>query len=434
MQADSRLPEKLEKALKRDVLRRLPLTFLPYVNQQIKEWNYLFPNERRAAESLLVYVDSLTPEQSERLFHAVVELEGKMGVRNWKFSTTEETIKNSSQLASSPWFQDWRQAVQAVFDAAEEYARTTGGVDDAVKNRLVLVSIPRNIAVEEASMWRRWKGAGEVHAVDLSTLSMGQGATEYLLTGPRSVLPNVSAGLLDTMRMRRDTSLADVWVVDAEKRLIESILAGESSSAHARAAILLSYEHLDSYRQSFAHEMNSMRKDLSDADAVFDRLRKVEVTHWCPREILVDPVIPEFVRSLYLSGNGAVIFGNSFVEWASSEAFRRARPALLAAQFGMRSKAKPFTGVAVFENPDQVNPLPTVDDLPGSATDAEMLALYVWLAACRYDEYQKNAACVCLAESLGQAYVIAPRELNELLGKDPLSVVRLRGALCEWIA
>jgi hypothetical protein len=177
-----------------------------------------------------------------------------------------------------------------------------------------------------------------------------------------------------------------------------------------------------------------MRKDLSDADAVFDRLRKVEVTRWCPREVLADPVIPEFVRSLYLSGNGAVIFGNSFVEWAASEAFRRARPALLAAQFGMRSKPKPFTGVAVFENPDQVNPLPTVDDLPGSATDAEMLALYVWLAACRYDEYQKNTACVCLAESLGQAYVIAPRELNELLGKDPLSVVRLRGALCEWIA
>jgi len=432
MQADTRLPEKIEKALKKDVLKRLPLTFLPFVNQQIKEWNYLFPNERKAAETLIVYIDGLTPEQSERLFHDVVELEGKMGVRNWRFSTSEQTIQNSSQLASSPWFQDWRHAVQAVFDAADEHARTTGGASDPVRNRLVLLSIPRNIAVEEASVWRRWKGTGEVHTVDLSAL--GTGAMEYLLTGVPGAVPDAAAGLLDTMRMRRDASLADIWVLDAEKRLIESILSKESINGQSGGAILLCYERLDSYRQSFAHEMNTMRKDLADADAVFDRLRKVEVTHWCPREVLADPVIPEFVRSLYLSGNGAVIFGNSFVEWAASEAFRRARPALLAAQFGMRSKPKPFTGVAVFENPDQINPLPTVDDLPGSATDSEMLALYVWLAACRFDEYQKNTICVCLAESLGEAYVVAPREFHTLLSKEPLSVRQLRAALCGWMA
>jgi hypothetical protein len=437
MQADMRMPEKLEEALKKDVLKRLPLTFLPYVNQQIKEWNYLFPNERRAAETLIVFVDGLTPEQSERLFRDVVEIEGKMGVRYWKFSTSEQTIQNSSQLASSTFFQDWRRAVQAVFDAADEHARASGAASDALRNRLVLLGIPRNIAVGEASVWRRWRGTGGVHVVDLSALGMGQGALEYLLAGPSGAVPKsvpkIEAGLLDTMRKRRNVSLADTWVVDAEKRLVESILARDSAREQAEGAILLSYGRLDGYRESFAHEMNSMRKDLSDADAVFDRLRKVEVTHWCPPEVLLDPVVPEFVRSLYLSGNGAVIFGNSFVEWAASEAFRRARPALLAAQFGMRSKPKPFTGVAVFENPDQVNPLPTVEDLPGSATDAEMLALYVWLAAARYEEYQKTTVCVCLAESLGQAYVVAPGEFESLLSKEPLSAARLRGALCEWM-
>jgi hypothetical protein len=442
MRADTRLPEKLEKALKKDVLKRLPLTFLPYVNQQINEWDFLFPNERKAAEALVVYVDGLTAEQSERLFHDVVEIEGKMGVRNWKFSTTEQTIQNSSQLASSPWFQDWRRAVQAVFDAADEHARKTSGASEALRNRLVLLDIPRNIPVSEASVWRRWRATGEVHAVGLPALDLGQGVMEYLLTGPTgpaqnsvpNAVSNTGAGLLDTMRTRRDASLADVWVVDAEKRLVESILALDSAREQAGGSILLSYARLDSYRQSFAREMNTMRKDLSDADAVFDRLRKVEVTQWCPREALLDPVIPEFVRSLYLSGNGAVIFGNSFVEWAASEAFRRARPALLAAQFGIRSKPKPFTGVAVFENPDQVNPLPTADDLPGSATDAEILALYVWLAACRYDEYQQTTVCVCLAESLGKAYVVAPREFNALLSGEPLSAPRLRGALCDWMA
>jgi hypothetical protein len=180
--------------------------------------------------------------------------------------------------------------------------------------------------------------------------------------------------------------------------------------------------------------MNTMRKDLADADAVFDRLRKVDVTPWCPPEVAAQPAIREFLRSLFLSGNGAVIFGNSFVEWAASEAFRRARPSFVAAQFGVRSKPKPFTGVAVFDNPDQVNPLPAVDDLPGSAVDAQMLALYVWLAAYRYEEYRRSTVCVCVAESLSQAYVVAPPEFA--LGQEagPVPLERLGAALRTWIA
>jgi hypothetical protein len=196
---------------------------------------------------------------------------------------------------------------------------------------------------------------------------------------------------------------------------------------------LLSYGRLDRYRQSFSHEMNTMRKDLADADAVFDRLRKVEVTPWCPPEVASEPAVREFLRSLFLTGNGAVIFGNSFVEWAASEAFRRARPTFLAAQFGIRSKPKPFTGVAVFDNPDQINPLPAVDDLPGSAVDAQMLALYVWLGASRLQEYQRQTACVCLAESLSQAYVVAPPEFSLWHETEPVPLARLGAALRTWI-
>jgi hypothetical protein len=121
------------------------------------------------------------------------------------------------------------------------------------------------------------------------------------------------------------------------------------------------------------------------------------------------------------------------VEWAASEAFRRARPSFLAARFGIRAKPKPFTGVAVFDNPDLVNPLPAVDDLQGSAIDAQMLALYVWLAATRYEEYRHSTVCVCLAESLSQAYVIAPQEFTVLPENEPISLDRLAHALRSWI-
>ena len=100
MPVQDTLPENLQEALNHGLLERIPLTFLPFVNQQLNQWVSLFPNERQAVERLLLYVASLNQEQSSALFTDVVQLEEKMGVRHWQFSTAEQTIQNSSQLAS----------------------------------------------------------------------------------------------------------------------------------------------------------------------------------------------------------------------------------------------------------------------------------------------------------------------------------------------
>jgi len=432
-QAETTLPESLRGSLQKGVLKRLPLTFLPFVNQQISQWDHLFPNERRSVEQLVAFVESLTPEPSDALFREVVGIEDKMGVRHWQFSTSEQTIQNSSLLAASPYFQEWRSAVQAVFDAAADHASKTSGSAQKQKNRLILLGIPRSLAVDPQSVWRRWRGAGRVFKIEEDSHPT-QDAMEFLLAGTPGAPMGSSAGLLAALRNRTGAGGTDGWVLDAGRSLIDSLLVSNSHAAAQDSTILLSYARLEPYRQNFSHEMNTMRKDLADADAVFDRLRRVDVAPWCPREVLQNPAVPEFVRALYLSGNGAVIFGNSFVEWAASEALRRARPTFLAAQFDARSKPKAFTGVAVFEDPDQVNPLPAVDDLPGSAVDAQMLALYVWLAASRFEEYQKSTVCVCLAESLSLAYVVAPPQFGLSDSAEAISLERLRGALREWIA
>jgi hypothetical protein len=433
MQVESKYSGKLQDALNAGVLKRIPLTFLPFVNQQLNQWNYLFPNERQSVESLLIFVESLSPDQSSALFHDVVELEEKMGVRHWRFSTTEQTIQNSSQLAASPYFQEWRQAVQAVFDAADSHAAQADAASHKQGNRLVLLDIPDPLPLDSAKIWNRWQGIGKPVRLDLKSSDTAQRPLEFLLAG-KGGSTLADAGLLAAARTRANHAAADVWVIDAGSKLTESILKQQPSETSAARPVLLSYERLNPYRENFSHEMNSMHKDLADADAVFDRLRHVDVSRWCPAEVAVEPAIREFIRSLYLAGNGAVIFGNSFVQWGAAEAFRRARPTVLAAQFGTRKMPKPFTGVAVFDNPDQVNPLPAADDLPGSAIDAQMLALYVWLAAWRFEEYQHSTACVCVAESVSQAYVVAPPEFALSDASGPVTLDRLGAALRAWIA
>ncbi|HWA95975.1 MAG TPA: hypothetical protein VG844_15340 [Terracidiphilus sp.] len=424
---------ELQQALDRDVLKRLPLTFLPFVNEQLRRWEFLFPNERQSVERLLVYVDGLSDAQSTALFHDVVELEEKMGVRHWHFSTGEQTIQNSSLLARSSYFQEWRSAVQEVFDAADKHAAQTNAGAESARNRLVLMGIPRRLPVN-SNTWVRWQGIGRPVALNLSELPPGQTSLEALLPSLESVVSSGSDSNNPAARNVTASASADVWMIDAGKSLVEAALPPVGKSASDSAFILLSYDRLDTFRGNFSRAMNTMRKDLSDADAVYDRLRKVNVETWCPPEVESSAAVREYVRALFLSGNGAVIFGNSFVQWGASEAFRRARPYVLTAQFGVRDKPKPFTGVAVFDNPNEVNPAPAVEDLPGSALDAEMLSLYVWLSALRYNEYQSHTACICIAESLEQAYVIAPDDFPSLSAQAPVSLAHLGEVLRNWVA
>ena len=429
MNDSSNLPVDLRRALQRGVLQRIPVTFVPFVNQQLHQWEVLFPNERQSVQRLLVYVDHLNQEASAALFREVVQVEDKMRVKGLHLSTNEQTIQNSSELARSPYFQQWRQAVQAVFDAAELRALSASGGSKDHQHRLILINIPAQLTLRRDTAWRRWQGTGQALNLGSSSQDSLRRSMGFLLGGGSGTQP----GLLEILPRGDQVSSASVWVVDAGRDLVDSTLQAEPA-AGARPQILLSYQRLDTFRDNFSHAMNTMRKDLSDADAVFDHLRKIEVTPWCPREIADDPAVCEFVRSLYLSGNGAVIFGNSFVEWGASEALRRARPTVLAARFGVRPKPKPFTGVAVFDNPDQVNPAPSVDDVAGSTKDAEILAKYVWLSALRYPEYQSSTVCLCIAESIAQVYLIAPDEFELKTENGTVSQDHMQGALNRWVA
>ncbi len=422
-------PEELQNALNEGVLERLPRTFLPFTRQQLRDWDYLFPNERNSIVQLLVFVSSLGRNDTTALFREVLQLEDKMGVRSWQFSTEEQTILNASLLARSPYYQEWRKAVQRVFDAAEEHAARHNS-STVPRNRLVLVVIPQKLPVDSTTTWQRWQSAG--HVVKLiptdanANLSMAQAVLGMAAAerGP---------SLLDIVARASGSTAAGCWLLDAGHELVESALQSSGEPGNLPAT-LLSYDRLGAFRDQFSHEINTMQKDLSAADAVYDSLRKVDVTPWCPAEVESVPVIREYLRSLYLSGNGALIYGNSFVEWGASEAFRRARPEVLIACFGVRSKPKPFTSVAVFENPDQINPMPAVDDLLGSALDAQVLSHYVWLAANRYEEYGTNSVFVCLAEALGQAYVIAPLEFGLVGETQSIPSDRFRSALFEWLS
>jgi hypothetical protein len=173
----------------------------------------------------------------------------------------------------------------------------------------------------------------------------------------------------------------------------------------------LSHTALKPFRDRFLAELNKAPKSIQITDEVVANLRRESWDGWnlWPAELVGQPRMRQFVIDLFLSGNGALIFSNSFVEWAACEALRRARPRVMVARFGMRSKPKPFTSIAVFENQQRISSLPDVDDPENSAVDALILARYVWLSASRYPE-QDRTICLCVSEFSNTAYLIAPAD------------------------
>ena len=377
----------------RRVIEQLPLTMRPALNQQLTEWETLFPFEQNRAASFMKGVETFSPSRLDVLTAPLRAIEMKMGVKNWGFSETHDTIENASQLARSAYYDEWRREVQRVFDLVNAAARVSTSIQPA-HTRLMLLVLPRSLPVDPQSAWKQWDPRG--HEIKIS------GDSERLcalaLQGPQSL-----AGI-PTLSAEQGVDSSDLWLIDADLKL-GSLLPHLSPIA----ASSLGYAALKPFRDRFLAELNKAPKSIRATDDIVASLRLESWDGWglWPAEITSQPRLRRFVIDLFLSGNGALIFSNAFVEWAVSEALRRARPRAIVARFGMRSKPKMFTSIAVFENQQRISSLPDVDDPENSAVDAVILARYAWLAASRYPE-QEQTICLCVSEYRDSAYVILP--------------------------
>jgi hypothetical protein len=428
----NRIPEVVHEAVKKRLVGRLPLTFRPFINQQLNAWETLFPFEENYLVLQISYLMKLDSGEFDALFNPLRGVETRMQVDRWPFSTREPTLENATLLARSPYYQEWRREVQRVFSEIEEHFLVAEGQTGTLsRKRLVLIILPACLPFDPKTVWKSWGTAGRELTLDLEVLRSGRTFCDTLFHGAEE--PSAAPGFLEALLQRPEHSASDLWIVDAGSDLTGSLSDVTCLGRASPAAIFLSFAQLKTFRNAFLEELNAIRKDLSDADAVYARLRQVDVTPWCPPMLVNQPLASEFVRALFLSGNGSLVFSNAFVEWAASEAFRRARPATLIACFGTRNKPKPFTSVAVFENQEAASPLPEVEDLAGSAVDAEILARYVWLAASRYSEYGR-ALCLCLAENLPVAYAIGPPEDPLLQEPQPIKLEKISSLLSTWLA
>jgi hypothetical protein len=407
------------------LVERLPITFRPFINEKLRDMEALFAFERASIETMLSFLEGLNQSEFESLFKPVRVVESKMGVEHWTFSIQGETLENTSLLAHSAYYQEWRQAVQGVFDEVSQRAQALVSQSAGrARRRLILIVLPKCLPVKIETVCGNWPGQGRFLRLAASD-SGAATCSEILLAGD-------GARLLRHIANTERHTPEDLWILDAGSTL-SKIGAESVSEGRSVSSTYLGYAELKTFREAFREQLNWVEKDLADADRVIATLRQTDVTPWCPDALKNRIATREFVKELFLSGNGAVVFGNAFVQWAANEAFRRARPRTLVACFGMRNKPKPFTSIAILEDQEQTSPLPNTPDPDGSAVDAQILASYVWLAASRYEEY-KDALCLCVADAIPAIYAVAPAGQDLFREPEPVKLERIRQIVEEWMS
>lgn len=401
--------DEAELARWRRTVARLPLTLRPSVNQQLDEWEMLFPFEQGTLRRFLCGVESLSTAEFNALMAPLRRIEDEMGVERWNFSETANTMENSAHLARSSEYAEWRSAVKQIFATVE--SQPCAAIPEPRRGRVIVTIYPASLPMDALTAWTPWKATGRLLPV--------RGDAHQLcdLLQAHSGIGALAAG-------QTGGDPGDAWWIDAG-----TWPDGAGPSDTQRLTSGLSYERLNPFRQEFLAALNTVPRDTHIASETLVALKRRSWSHSWP-DSLGDERLRNFVVDLYLSGNGALIFPNSFAQWAASEALRRARPQILVARFGLRNRPKPFTSIAIFENQSRVSTLPDVPDPVNSAVDAAILGWYVWLSTLRYVEY-KQALCMCISEHLNAVWVVAPPGSDLAGNRDSVSPEELYRAIAH---
>jgi hypothetical protein len=385
----------LQKLIDTGLFDRIPATFSTFFFEQIKDWDTLFPAERNYFERLFTLIAKLPSEEFEELFSPLRQLEPKMGVNEKNWPRRSFRLDQVDFLNRNPRYSEWRTEIAKIFSRVdpvlEEDVRRRG------RPRLAVVLSPAELPVGPDRLWTRLKG----RRVALAT-------------------PLDSAAHLAPLLALGDPAPYDRWVLQASGPFIAP-----------RGVVGLDYEALAAYRQRLMDEVRQVveTEQIRGPRELGARLRKMKILA-VEGALASDVVLAEYTRAVLLAGNGTLLSNNTFVEWATIQAIRRARPSMVISAFGVRNKMKPFSSLLIYADQDKTNPIPTQADTLGTYVDLEIFYQYIWQEFEKYAEYQRNTVHIFAAEGMDEVLVIAPPDFSLPAKTTPET---LSAAAREWM-
>jgi hypothetical protein len=398
----------MDPGIYKELLSRVPRTFVPSLNEQFSRWDYLFPTAQRTLKTQLDWLSGLSAPELKKLFNPLLEIENRMELPKWQPQSVGIGMQDAGLLARSPLYGAWRAEVAKVFTQIDE--ATSGSNPLARIPRLLICSLPPGLPIR-SELWP-----------DLAPRGKWLALAEPPLKWDRSMVAALA-------HRRLPAGMEDVegtWIVECSPRF---------SAAAGPGAVAISWDALAAARRVFLSRLNAIQRDLKSADQTAEDLGKMDLGSLLGPGLGDRPRVREFIRKLLLSGNGSLVFDNSFTEWGAAEALLEAQPQMLVAGFGIRPKLKPFSSTVLFEDQHRNNPTPDEDDPAGSLIDGQMLSQYVYYSSERETCYRDHALTLFMCADMSRLLALGPKDamagLDALLG--PIASGDLTSFLLKWL-
>jgi hypothetical protein len=351
-------------------LQPLPLSFLPSLLKEIVEFDFKFPVERRAIESELGNLHSLSSAQVSDWFREFAAIQMSASLENADWVNAPGLFVE--QLSAHLWSTHQQDAFRL---AAVHYAdrlRAAVPPEASPIPRLGISIIGKGLDSYDQPLFRKLRP----HGAYCTRVNPENGVKL----------------LLDAVASRAKVHPAPYahWYID-----------GGEESEHDPALTTVSYDALAPARTALLRKMQS---DISRPGMGPEALR-THMAEMRPSEVgldkLGDAVLSRFQLKLLTEGSGTQIFSTTFAQWAARETLRRAQPLTLLVRFAPRQRQKPMN--ELLSASDSGSEL----DLIGSLVDGDMGAYYNWINQQRLPGAEQSSFLVWF-ENHNSAVVIGP--------------------------
>ena len=324
-----------------EVIRQLPLSFLPNLLREVIDFDFKFPAEQSAIEKELAVLSSLPNAEREDWFRgfARISLSSALERLDWVNQPARFGEQESAHLWTTHQQDAFSEAATA-YGARLAVAAPPG--EPAVK-RLGIAVIGQGVNSYDAPLFRNLRA----HGTYFSNLKPENGL-------------NLLIAAVNERAKAQPTPYAH-WYID-----------GGEAIEHAPQITCVSYRALDGLRSALLRDIQrKINRPGMGPEELHSHLAETK-----PSDLGMDlsnPVLDRFQLKVLTEGSGTQIFSTTFAQWSAREALRRAQPLTLLVRFAPRQSLRPMNELL---SDSHVTP---ELDATGSLVDADMGAYYHWI-------------------------------------------------------
>lgn len=372
-----------------ELLRRLPLSYVPLLLREVIAYDWKFPAERQELDAQFVYLGALPQERLRRVmapFEAIT-LSPDLERFDWIKDPGVFSERLSAHLWATHQINSFRTAAIEFMNAF----RAAAPQSSPPMPLLTIVAIGQGVTENRYPLFRKLRRHGLYCAQVDST------------NGWRTLLAHVAA-----RAMAHPIPFAH-WYIDG----------GSPQIISSADLTPLSYGALAPVCASVVAKMRAMLKSGSGPEALRTALSQMRPEEaGLTGETDEDRVLNHFKISVVAESSGAQFFSTTFVQWAARELLRRAQPLTLLARFAPRQTERSMNELLA-----GTQKVPVLDP-EGSLIDADMGAYYTWLNQQRLPGASQGSFLVWF-EDHNEALVVSPALPQGVESNTPVKISEL---------